>query len=96
MKESEEYGWRLTPGPKRRLAARAQEEHTSIAELPERIVGAWLRRRRDEDDNWHQREFHEAATPCLGAIAGGDPGRSRRVRDRVRAKLGVRRQPRTP
>ena len=96
MAKTEVYSWRLSSEMKQLLAAAAREESTSIADLLERIAGDWLRRHVDEDEEERQRTLHEAVLPCLGSLAGGDPTRSRRVRERVLEKLEGRRRARSP
>ena len=94
MAKTEVYSWRLSQELKQRLAEAAREEGTSIADLLERIVIEWRSQNLDEDEEKRQRDLHDAAAPCIGAIAGGDPGRSRRAREQLREKLERRRRTR--
>jgi len=75
------------------LEAAARRENETVSKLLERIVMAWLQetraRNRDEEDE--QQRLHRAAIRTFGVIRGGDPGRSERVREAVRARLAKRR-----
>ncbi len=90
MSKSEVYSWRLTSELKHLLETRARSESVSVAELLERIAREWLERNRDRADAQEQRRRHAAASRSFGSIAGGDPTRSRRVREIVRDRLATR------
>ena len=96
MAKTEVYSWRLSPELKLLLAGAAKDEGVKMAEFLERIVRDWLREHRDAAEEEHQREVHEAARQCLGAIGGGDPKRSRSTRAMLKKKLGTRRRNRRP
>lgn len=95
MAKTEVYSWRLSRELKRLLAEAARDERVSLADLLEGIATEWLRMHRDADEETRQLALHEAAAPCIGALAGGDPGRSRRVREALREKLAARRRSRS-
>ena len=88
MKKSEVYSWRISPEFKAALEEAARDQGTSVAQLLERIVKAWLdRAAADGDEEALQRRLHAAAEKTIGTIRGGDPHRAEQARDRVRQKL---------
>lgn len=91
MPKSAVYSWRLTPGLKLALEEAASRKGESVAEVLERISREWLARTSSADDEEEQRRLHAAVSKHLGTIAGGDPDRSARAREMVRAHLGRRR-----
>lgn len=95
MSRSEVYSWRLSRETRALLEAAAREEGASVARILERIATEWLDRRRDRDGEDRQAVLREAVAPCIGSLAGGDPGRSRRVREDLREKLRTRHRNRT-
>ena len=87
--KNEVYSWRISSELKGSLQDAARRENASISELLERIVVAWVEQSRINrgEDADEQRRLHRAASRTFGRIAGGDPGRSRRVRQEVQARL---------
>lgn len=92
MPKTEVYSWRLSTELKRRLEAQARRRRTSVSELVDRIVRDWLDSPADPDAEAEL--AYDAAQRCLGSLSGGDPARSRRVRETVRRKLRARRSSR--
>ncbi len=92
--KSQVYSWRLTPDLKQALEAEARAAGVSLAVLLDRIAREHLDRQRPEDgdDADLQRRLHAEAAACFGTVAGGDPGRSRRVRQGVRDRLRANRR----
>jgi hypothetical protein len=92
MRKSEVYSWRVAPAVKAALEDEARREGESVGSLLERISLEWLdARRRATDGNDEQARLHAAAAGTLGAIAGGNPDRSRSVRTAIRRRLAARR-----
>jgi hypothetical protein len=83
------YSWRLSPETKAALEHEARGEGISLAGLLDKISADWLGRRRSEngEDSAEQQRLHLAAEKLFGAINGGDPQRSVRSREIIRAKL---------
>lgn len=95
MAKSEVYSWRLSTELKHRLEARARAERMSLAAFVERVVREWLSASPECEDDAEARGARAAADRCVGSLAGGDAGRSRRVTGTVRAKLAGRRRVRS-
>lgn len=92
MKKSEVYSWRVNPDMKAALEDAARSEGISVAKLLDRIVSRWLSENAsDHVGEESQRRLRAAAAACFGAVRGGDPLRSQKARDRVRARLHERR-----
>ncbi len=93
MSKTEVYSWRVTPEMKRDLEEVARREKQSLSSLLEGIVRERLEEYRAEtiNDGAEQKRLHRAAARHFGKIRGGDPSRSERVRDAVRARLAKRR-----
>lgn len=86
------YSWRLTPRLKGRLEQAARERDQSVAELLTDVTVAWLDRERDGDGELkREARIREKAKRFIGSVCGGDPGRSERVREEIRARLKSRR-----
>ena len=92
MPKSEVYSWRLSTELKHRLEERSRAEGMSLAAFVEKVVRDWLTSSPGDAGDAEQRRTRAAADRCLGALAGRDPHRSRRVRETVRAKLAGRRR----
>src|SRR5262245_3690299 len=92
MKKSEVYSWRVASEVKAALEHEAHREGSSIGGLLQRIALDWLAaRRRASDSEGEQARLHREAANVFGALAGGDPDRSRSVRAAVRRRLAARR-----
>jgi hypothetical protein len=94
MGKSEVYSWRVSPDVKQALEQAARERKVSVARILDEIVReglARLRRNRDRDEREAEERFRLAASPSIGSIAGCDPKRASRARDRIRARLHRRR-----
>jgi len=91
MSKTEVYSWRLSAATKATLENEARREGTSIGGLLERMTQEWIERRRpSSDDAAEQARLHARIRKLAGTIHGGDPDRSTRVREIVRARLKER------
>lgn len=92
-RKSEVYTWRVSSEMKASLEEAARKRKRSVARLLEQIVEDGLEAAGGdhESDANLQVHLHRRAAPFLGCIDGGDPRRSVRTRELVRARL--RRQP---
>ena len=90
--KSEVYSWRLSSTLKNALEETAREEQATVSSLLERIVTEWLGDHRLERNlkDEGQQQLHTAAARTFGTIAGGNPNRSMRARETIRAKLSRR------
>jgi hypothetical protein len=82
------YRWRLSRRLKSDLQRAARSRQVPVSTILNLAVREWLAKNavdiaNDED----QKRLHAAVAPYLGAIAGGDPGRSEIVREIVRKRL---------
>ena len=82
------YRWRLSRRLKSDLQRAARSHQVPVSTILNLAVRKWLAKNavdiaNDED----QKRLHAAVAPYLGAIAGGDPGRSEIVREIVRKRL---------
>jgi len=92
--KTEIYTWRLSPAVKSRLEEAARVRRQSVAQLLDELVKEGLDHASQEGDIHdieHQRYLHAQARRFAGCISGGDPQRSERVRELVRARLERRR-----
>lgn len=96
MSKTSVYSWRVDPELKSGLEQAAKIEHTSVAQLLDRIVKDWLRLKYSLEDEAEQLRLHEAAAQTFGAFRSGDPCGSEQVRERVRAKLRQKRADQRP
>lgn len=88
MNKSEVYSWRVDPELKAKLEEAARDEHTSLAQLLEKLAREWLARARHQgDDGEEQRRLHEEAARYIGKMHGKDPLRAQEASKRVREKL---------
>ena len=87
--KSEVYSWRLSGAKKQSLEDDARRCNLTLAELLERATDAWLEARASgrADDQELQERVRSVASRWVGAIEGGDPSRSARARELVRARL---------
>ena len=92
-RKSEVYTWRVSPAMKASLEEAARNRKRSVARLLEQLVEEGLEAAGgdQESDANRQGHLHRLAAPFLGCIDGGDPRRSVRTRELVRARL--KRQP---
>lgn len=92
MPKNEVYSWRLSAETKSVLEEAARRNRSTVSELLDKIVGDWLARQRqfDEDDAAQQR-LHDAALKVIGTIQGDDSNRAGNVKAVVRARLSKRR-----
>jgi hypothetical protein len=92
MKRSEVYSWRVAPEVKAALEYEARRQGQSVGSLLERIAIEWLAARRQAADEVDEQiRLHAAALRTVGAIAGGNRGRSSAIRAAVRRRLAARR-----
>ena len=88
---TEVYSWRVSSDLKTDLEREARIRKASVASVLETAVREWLNKRgANIADDEEQRILHETASSCFGAFAGGNPRRSRNVREAIRQRLGRR------
>jgi hypothetical protein len=88
---TEVYSWRLSSELKSDLEREARLRKTSVSAVLNLAVRNWLKQSAslvEEDEE--QRRIHEAASVCLGAIAGRNPRRAETARQSVRQRLSRR------
>ena len=92
MAKTEVYSWRVDPRIKMALEAEARLQGTTMAEVLDRIAKQWLETRKQQngDDEAEQARLHAAAAKYAGAISGGDPYGSEKVRGVVRKRVRER------
>jgi hypothetical protein len=92
MAKTEVYTWRLDPDFKMDLEAEVRRDGTTLAEVLDRLTKRWLqrRKRRNGDDEAEQARLHAAVMKYAGAISGGDPYASEKVREVVRRRVRER------
>ena len=88
---SEVYSWRVSTELKSDLEREAALRKTSVSAVLTLAVREWLKKSAmSVEEDAQQQALHEAASKCLGAIAGRDPRRaenaSRIVRERLRRR----------
>lgn len=91
MNKSEVYSWRLSPDLKEALEEAARERGASLSALLEEVVRGWLESDPGVEEEGKQTRLHQVAARHLGVLAGRDPGRSQRVGEVLRERLGRRR-----
>jgi len=93
MAKTEVYSWRLSTEVKAGLERRARREGVSLAALLDRLASECLRLESEDarDDARQQEALRAAARACVGAFAGGDPGRAQGARAVIRKRLGGKR-----
>jgi hypothetical protein len=89
MAKTEVYSWRVDRETKMGLEEEARREGISLAQLMDRMAHQWLESRR-HDDKSEQARLHAAAAKYVGAISGGDPFGSEKVREVVRKRIRER------
>jgi predicted transcriptional regulator len=88
MKKSEIYSWRVSTDTKAALERVARGQGRSVAQLLEQAVQSWLEATpADSGDAEAQRRLQQSAAKWLGKLRGGDPSRSERARENLRARL---------
>jgi len=92
MAKTEVYSWRVDPQTKMALESEARSQGMTLAEVLDRLAKQWLEMQKQQngDDEAEQARLHAAAAKCFGTISGGDPYRSEKVRETVRARLKER------
>ena len=92
MRKTEIYNWRLDADLKKRLAAAARAEHTTIAALVDQAARQYLERRQGaEDDDIRQQRLHGLARSLTGVHASSDHYSSAKLRERVVGRAARRR-----
>ena len=75
--KTEVYSWRVSPDLKMGLEREARRRKMPVSAVLDLAAREWLQNRGIKgDDEETQRQLHRAASKCLGAFAGGDPGRN--------------------
>jgi hypothetical protein len=92
MAKTEVYSWRVDPRIKMALESEARSQGTTLAEVLDRMAKQWIERRKRQngDDEAQQVRLHAAAAKYAGAISGGDPYASEKVREVVRKRVRER------
>jgi hypothetical protein len=86
--KTEVYSWRVSTEIKTSLERAARRHKVSLSAVLDMAAKEWLAKSAGEmDDEERQRGLHEAASQCIGTIAGRNPRRSETVRDAVRERL---------
>jgi len=85
------YRWRLSRGLMSDINRAARVRQVPVSTILNLAVREWLAKNAvDVVDEEEQKRLHAAVAPYIGAIAGGDPGRSEKVRQTVRKRLARR------
>jgi len=84
---TEVYSWRLPASLKRRLERAAVERDRSLADLLREIAEEWLATAPASDDSAVIEAARRRALEVSGSVAGGDPDRAERTRERIRRRL---------
>lgn len=94
MSRSEVYSWRLSPALKEALEEVAREERKSVGRLLEELAEERLAsaERSPEGEAREQERLRSLALRYVGSIRGGDPRRAEEARQKLRERLGRRRQ----
>ena len=88
MAKTEVYSWRLSVEKKAALEESARQKQSTVAELLDQIVDAWLANEQSiEADMDEQERLHRAALETIGKIQGCDPDRASNAKALLRAKL---------
>ena len=89
MTKTEVYSWRLSPRTKEELERKAREANLSVGSLLDSIVEEWMRtgKNANGNDENRQKQLHAAAARTIGVLRGGDPRRSEKARQAIRARL---------
>lgn len=84
---TEVYSWRLPASLKHRLERAAVEQDRSLADLLREIAEEWLETAPVDEDSAVIEAVRRRALEASGSIAGGDPDRAERARERIRRRL---------
>ena len=86
------YSWRISPTTRSRLEDRARDQGKTLATLLDEIARQWLYRETGSarDEQKREARIRERLLSASGAIAGGDPRRSKRARQEIRRRLQSR------
>ncbi len=89
--KTEVYSWRLAGELKSDLEREARLRKVPVSAVLETAVRDWLKKGDpDVSEDEAQRRLHDAASACIGAVAGGNPRRAETARDAVRKRLRQR------
>jgi hypothetical protein len=93
MAKTDVYSWRISRAHKTALEHIAREERVSLAQLLDRVTGQWITARTGaaEGADDEQTRLRATAGRFVGAIAGRDPERAARARERLQKVLKARR-----
>jgi hypothetical protein len=91
--KTEVYSWRVSEELKSDLEREARNRKVPVASLLDLAVRDWLKKSgEDVAGDETQRKLHAAVEECIGVLAGGNPRRSEKARETVRARLKRRRR----
>ena len=86
--KTEVYSWRVTRELKSGLEREARRRNLSLSAVLDLAVLEWLDKSDpDSGSDEEQHRLHTLAAEAFGSIAGGDPSRSKNVRQSVRERL---------
>jgi hypothetical protein len=85
--KAEVYTWRVSTELKTGLEQEARRRRISLSAALDLAAREWLKTSGVGDDDEQQRRLHQAASKCLGVVAGGDARRSEDARQAVRKRL---------
>jgi len=88
--KTEVYSWRVSAELKSSLEREARRRKVSLSAVLDLAARELLERTGEIAPGEEQLRLHRAAAECFGAFGGGDPDRSTRVRQSVRARLQQR------
>jgi hypothetical protein len=86
--KTEVYSWRVSTDLKASLERAARRRNLSLAAVLDTAAQEWLMNSgSEEDDDEKQRRLMQAASECIGSIAGDNPRRSETAGETVRQIL---------
>jgi len=85
MSKSTTYSWRLSTELKARLEAAARDDKTDVATILERVVGEWLKQRKQAGDTVEQERGRATLMRAAGVYKGDGTSATN---ERVRRELG--------
>ncbi len=86
--KTEVYSWRVSRELKSGLEREARRRKLSLSAVLDLAALEWLNKSNpDSDSDEEQHRLHTSAAKVFGSIAGGDPSRSKNVRQSVRERL---------
>jgi predicted transcriptional regulator len=85
---TEVFSWRLSRELKSDLEREARRRKTTISAVVNLAVSDWLRKSAlQTGEDGEQRRLHDAASNCLGTLAGGNSRRAETARQAIGQRL---------